>query len=175
MVRRIGGEEQSFRPGQAVGEGGTARAGEPLTAPEMATNDERLAKLREIDERWWGVHTSTDLATGRVTYGSAHQHAGKDIGWLLEQVKELAQALADAETRAVRDAERLAALAEWEESRTESVRALDDYRLRAGDFAAYEAARERERLAELRLRGLHPMHDAQRAATPRPDAGQGVG
>lgn len=64
----------------------------------MASDGERLAA---IDSRWWGVHTSHELnpdgSEGRIIYGSAHRHAGEDIGWLLGQVRELGAALASAE------------------------------------------------------------------------------
>jgi hypothetical protein len=76
-----------------------------------ATDEAQIrARLSEIDERWWGVHTSHDLATGRVGYGSAHRHAGEDIGYLSETVKAL---LALVKTPA--ESARLAALAAWDD------------------------------------------------------------
>jgi hypothetical protein len=118
-----------------------------------ATDEAQIrAKLSEIDERWWGVHTSHDLATGRVGYGSAHRHAGEDIGYLSETVKaRLALVKTPAESA------RLAALAAWDEAQAIAVQAV----------AHWQADRENH---DLRQAMIHTGRAERRARAALLDA-----
>jgi hypothetical protein len=60
-------------------------------------DDEReraiVARLREIEGAWWGVHTSYEMnpdgTEQRIIYNAVHRHAGQHIGALADDVRLL--------------------------------------------------------------------------------------